>query len=141
MAQGTKIAEKDVLFNSMSAMIAREYVASDTQPVFEGLYRIPVSATGNTDIDVDRNIEVVDAWCAKVGGAGAGGDTVTVQNEGNAITNAMSVNIADTAVVRAGQINDANYQIASGGTLRIAAAGADATVDCVCYVKVLFYTS
>ena len=139
MAQGTMIAEKDVLFNSMSAMIAREYVASDTQPVLEGLYRVPVSATGNTDIDVDRNIEVIDAWCAKVGGAGAGGDTVTVQNAGNAITDAMSLNAADTSVARAGQINDANYQIAAGGQLRLVTAEVTDS-NCICYVRVAFYT-
>jgi len=139
MAQGTKVAEKDVLFNSMSGMIAREYVSGDTEPVLEGLYRIPVSAIGLTNITVRRNIEVTDVWCVKTGGAGAGGDTVQVLESGNAITDNMSMNVADEAIVRASTIDDAQYQIPAGGVLRVIANGA-VTVACVVYVKVLFYT-
>tara|TARA_Y100000034_G_scaffold116189_1_gene154217 strand:+ start:2443 stop:2862 length:420 start_codon:yes stop_codon:yes gene_type:complete len=133
------IAEKDVLFNSMSAMIAREYVASDTAPTFFGIYRVPISGAGTTNIVVDRNIEVIDAWCVKTGAIGGVGDTVTVQNAGNAITDAISLNAADTSVARAAQINDANYQIAAGGQLRVVVAEVTDS-NCICYIRVAFYT-
>jgi len=136
---GAKLGEKDVLFNSMSGMIAREYVASDTQPVMFGIYRQVISGAGTINIPVARNVEVVDSWCVKTGAIGGVGDTVTVQNAGNAITDAMSLNAADTSVARAGQINDANYQIAAGGQLRLVTAEVTDS-NCICYVRVAFYT-
>jgi hypothetical protein len=139
MAMGAMIAEKDVLFNSMSAMIAREYVAADTAPVMVGYYRQAISGAGTINVTVDRNIEVMDAWCVKTDGLGGVGDTVTVQNAASAITDAMSLNVADNLVVRADEIDDANYQIAAGGTLRFVTVEAS-DADCICYVKVLFYT-
>jgi hypothetical protein len=79
-------------------------------------------ATLNTDIVTTHKIRVLDAHVI-LRGSGVGSETLTVQNAGNAITNAMDVSGSDTAVVRAGTINDSNYEIDAGGTLRVASAG------------------
>ncbi len=140
MAQGTKIVEKDVLFNSMSAMIATEYVASETRPTLTGLFRQVIAGAGTINIVMDRNVEVIDSWCVKTNDVGGAGDEVTVQNGAAAITDAMDLDAADTTVVRAGQINDANYQIDAGDQLRFVTAEAT-DANCICYVLVSFFTS
>lgn len=140
MAQGTKIVEKDLLFNSMSAMIAVEYVASETRPMLIGLFRQVIAGAGTINIVMDRNVEVIKAWCIKTSLIGGAGDTVTVQNGANAITDAMSLNVADKVVVDAGTIDDANYQITAGDQLRFVTAEVTDS-NCICYVKVAFFTS
>jgi len=67
-------------------------------------------------------IRVIDAWAAKTAGNGGAGDTVLVGAGASPITDAMVLNIVDTTVVRAGVINDANHEIAAGGTLRLTQA-------------------
>jgi hypothetical protein len=99
------------------------------------IHRLDIgNATGNTDIVLEHKTRIINAWAVKTAGNGGAGDTVTVQNGANAITDAMSLNCVDTTIVRAGTINDANAEIAAGGTLRVAAN--DAT-DPRCTVYVL----
>lgn len=86
-------------------------------------------AAGNTDITITQKIRVVDAWAVHTGGAGEASDTIQVLNVGNAITDAMDWSGADTALVRASQINDANHTISSGGTLRVTTTDNDAGND------------
>ena len=138
MGQQMKVSEQGVLFNSMSGMIALEYVDDATFPTLFGIYRVVITGAGTTNIVVARNIEVVDAWCVKTALGGVA-DTVTVQNAGNAITDAMDLNVGDAAIVRATQVDDGAYQIAAGGQLRVVAAEAS-DVNCICYIRVAFYT-
>lgn len=100
----------------------------ETVPV---LFVIPVvgGAAGSTDKTVRHKIRVVDAWAIHTGGAGETSDTIQVLNGANAITDAMDWSGADQAVVRAGTINDANHEIAAGGTLRVTTVDSDTQSD------------
>lgn len=97
-------------------------------------------ATGNVDYVVANKIRVIDAWCVKEAADGhATEDTITVQNGANAITDAMAIGANnDTSITRAATINDANQEIAAGGTLRISVVkGASGGNNTQCQVYVL----
>ncbi|MDI7267445.1 MAG: hypothetical protein QME96_05580 [Myxococcota bacterium] len=98
---------------------------NNTTGVLPVLFRVTLPA-GNVpqtrNVVVDHAIRVVDAWFIKQTGAGDGDDTVTVSSAGSAISNAMIIPNADTGVVRATSIDDANWAIAAAGTLRVASA-------------------
>lgn len=87
------------------------------------LHRIDLAAgaLADTDVVLTHKTRVVDAWLV-LRGAGVASTTLQVKNGANAITNAMAASGADTDVVRAGTINDANHEIAAGGTLRVTSA-------------------
>lgn len=63
------------------------------------------------------NIRVIRVWGIKTAGAGAAGDTVQLMNGGAAISDAISLNVADQTVVNATTIDDAQYRVAGGGLL------------------------
>lgn len=86
------------------------------------VHRIAVAngSTANTDVVLTNKTHIFDVVVIKTAGAGGASDTITVKNGTNAITNAMDINVADKAVVRASTIDDAYYEIAAGGTLRVA---------------------
>lgn len=95
------------------------------------LIAIPISAgaAGNSDWTADVKIRVLDAWALHTGGAGEANDTVQLFNGANAISDAMAWNGADTAVVRAGTIDDAYHEVAKGGTLRVTTTDDDSGDD------------
>lgn len=103
------------------------------------LFRIDVAdaATGNVDVVTTHKIRVIDAWAVKVGALGGAANTVQVANGANAITDAMSINIADQAVARAATIDDAQHEIAAGGTLRVIRTKAGGNAACIVYVSAL----
>ena len=89
------------------------------------VYRVTATAlTGNVDVTVTHKIRVIDVYCVAVGGAGGAADTITVGNGASAITDAIDMNVADVVIVRAATLNDANWDIAAAGTLRVAGASA-----------------
>ena len=100
------------------------------------LHRIDVAdaATGNVDVVITHKTRVIDAWAVKTADAGGAANTVQVSNGANAITDAMVINIADQTIARAATINDANHEIAAGGTLRIARVKAGGNAACIVYV-------
>lgn len=104
---------------------------------------IPAGATGNVDFTglVPRKVRVLDAWLVKTTGAGGGAGSVQVMNgaTANAITDAMSINIADTTIARATTINDANYDLAAGATIRVVRTRTASTAeDCIIYLRLAF---
>lgn len=104
------------------------------------LYRIDVAdgATGNVDVVLTYKSRVINAWVVKTVGAGGASDTITVNNGATAITDAMSINVADKTLVRAGAIDDASHEISSGGTLRIVRTKVSAAnVACTVYVEAI----
>lgn len=80
---------------------------------------IPDAATGDTDVVIDDKIEVLDFSVQQRGGAGNAGNSYTLKNGANAISDAIGAAAADKAVSRAGTIDDAFSTIAAAGTLRI----------------------
>jgi hypothetical protein len=95
-------------------------------------------AAGDTDIVLTHKERVLDVSVTKTGGAGGAGDTVQVKNTATAITDAFSLNVADKTVVRPGTIDDASYEIAAGGTLRVTIVDGNAgATDLSCQVYVI----
>ena len=101
------------------------------------LHRVAVAdgVTADVDVVLTHKTLVTDVWLVKTAGAGGANDTIQVKSTGNAITNAMDINVADQTVVRAGTIDDARHEIAAGGILRVTRTKvAAANVACVVYV-------
>jgi len=135
-----KIIKSMIQVNSLDGAVVANVADSNTTGGIPVVYRIPVpdGVTGNVDVVVDHKIRVIDAWVVKTGGAGGAGDTIQVNNEAAAITNAMDINVADKKLVRAGEIDDAAHEIAAAGTLRVVRTkGSVANVACIVYVKAL----
>lgn len=88
------------------------------------VFMVPITAgaIGNTDITVTHKIRVIDAYLI-LRGAGVTSTTLQVFNgTSGAITDTMAVSGSDTSLVRAEYLNDAYYEIAAGGKLRITTA-------------------
>lgn len=101
------------------------------------VHRIAVAdgVTADVDVVLTHKTLVTDVHLVKTAGAGGATDTITVKNAANAITNALDINVADKVVVRAGTIDDAQHEIAAGGTLRVTRTKNSANnVACVVYV-------
>lgn len=95
------------------------------------IFRIPIvgGAAGNTDVISTHKVRVLDVWAVHTAGAGEANDTIQVLNGAGAISDAMAWSGADTVIVRAASINDANHEIAAGGTLRVTTTDDDAGND------------
>lgn len=92
---------------------------------------IPITAAeaGNFDYTTLAKLQVLDAWAVHMGGAGEATDTVQLFNGATAISDAMDWSGVDTAIVRAGTLDDAAWEVAKGGTLRVTTVDADAGDD------------
>lgn len=98
------------------------------------IHRIAAAAlTGDVDVVLTHKSRVVDVWCVATAAGGAA-DTITVKNGANAITDAIDLNVSDKVIVRAATIDDAQHEIAAGGTLRVSGASG---VTAVVYVMVI----
>lgn len=87
-------------------------------------FDLAAGALADTDIVLTRKERVIDAYLV-LQGAGVASTTLQVKNGATAITNAMAASGSDQALVRAASLDDAAWDIASGGTLRVtSAAGA-----------------
>jgi hypothetical protein len=96
---------------------------------------VPAGATGNVDVTLTHKTRITDVWLVKRSAAGGGAGTIQVKNGTNAVTDAMSINVADQTVVRPVTIDDAQHEIAAGGTLRVARTRTASTDEaCVVYV-------
>lgn len=73
---------------------------------------------GDVDVILSRKYRVIDAWCVNQGAGGAA-DTIQIKNGANAISDAMDVNVADQIVTRVSTLDNAQWEIAAGGTLRV----------------------
>lgn len=100
------------------------------------LHRIDIAdaATGDVDTVLTHKTRVIEAWAVKTGANGGGANTVQVKNGSTAITDAMSININNTLIVRAASIDDAQHEIAAGGTLRVTRTKAAGNAACIVYV-------
>lgn len=99
------------------------------------LHRIDIAAgaLGNTDVTLTHKTRVVDAWLV-LRGAGVATTTLQVKNGTTAITDAMAASGSDQALVRAASLNDAAWEIAAGGTLRVTSATGATQPDATVFV-------
>lgn len=111
-----------------------EVADANTQGGVPVLHRINIAdGAGDTDVTLVHKTRIIDVWVVKTAANGGAGDTVTVKNGATAISDAISLNINDKAVARAGTIDDAQHEIAAAGTLRVTAANVTNNA-CIVYV-------
>ena len=94
---------------------------------------ITAGALGNTDVTLTHKTRVIDAFLI-LRGAGVSSTTLQVKNGTTAITNAMAASGSDQALVRAASIDDAAWEVAAGGTLRVTSATGATQPDATVYV-------
>lgn len=82
---------------------------------------LAAGALADTDVVLTHKTRVIDAFLI-LRGAGVANTTLQVKNGASAITNAIAASGSDQALVRAATIDDAAYEIAAGGTLRVTSA-------------------
>jgi len=94
---------------------------ANTTGVMDIIHRFDISAgaLAAKNITLDRKERVIDAWLVLTG-AGVANTTFTVETgAGTAITDAMAGTGTDKALVRCATLDDAQWDIAGGGTLRV----------------------
>lgn len=99
------------------------------------LIPVPDAATGDVDVVMERAFEVLEIAVQKRAGAGAASNTITVKKGATAISDAMDMNVADKAIVRASTIDDAQSTLAAGSTLRVSRAKSGGNAACLVVVR------
>jgi len=79
---------------------------------------IAAGALAETDVVLTHKTRVTDVVIT-MSGAGVSNCTAKIQNGSTTITDAMDVNNADKTVIRALTLDNAQQEIAAGGTLRV----------------------
>lgn len=102
----------------------------------EVIHRIDIAAgaLGNTDVILTHKTRVIDAWLV-LRGAGVASTTLQVKNGAIAITDAMAASGSDQAIVRAASLDDAAWEIAAAGTLRVTSATGATQPAATVYVR------
>lgn len=118
-----EIAQADIAAASLDGTVAKVVAEGNVIGGIPLIFEIPIvaGALGDTDVTVTHKIRVIDAHLI-LRGAGVASTTLTVKNTTNAITDAMAASGADKAIVRAASIDDAYYEIAAGGKIRVTSA-------------------
>jgi len=109
---------------SLDGTIAKEVADDNAIGGMVVVHRIELASGADADHDVTltHKERVLDAWVA-LKGAGTAGSIVTFKNGANAISDAIDVSGGgDKDVFRIGEIDDAQHEIAAGGTLRVSTA-------------------
>jgi hypothetical protein len=102
---------------AFAAVVADNGVVNGVQVVHT--VDVPDGVTADIDVTITYKFRVLHVHLIKKVAAGGASDTITVKNTATAITNAMDINVADLTVVRVTTIDDAAYDIAAGGILRV----------------------
>lgn len=98
-------------------------------------FDIAAGALAAKDIVLDRKERVIDAWLV-LRGAGVANTTLTVETgAGVAISDAMAASGADKALVRCASLDDAQWEIAASGTLRVESKTGATQPDATVYVR------
>ncbi len=88
------------------------------------IYRITASTlTGDVDVTVTEKIRVIDVWAVATAAGGAS-DTIIVKNGATAISSTLDLNVSDKVIARTTTLDDAAWEIAAAGTLRVSGASA-----------------
>ncbi|MHB1131661.1 MAG: capsid cement protein [Chloroflexota bacterium] len=126
-ASGISALAAGSLAGTVVANVAADNVIGGIPLTF--IVAIPGGAAAAKNVLMTHKVRVIDVHAVHTGGAGEANDTITVGNGANAITDAMSWAGADAAVVRAASLDDANHEIAIGGSLRVTTTDDDAGGD------------
>jgi hypothetical protein len=99
------------------------------------LHIVPIAnaASGDTNVTLTHKTRVIGARVVLTA-AGNAGNTYTVKNATNAITDAITPGATDTTVADAATIDDAHHEIAAGGTLRVSHVRAGGSAAAIVYV-------
>lgn len=119
------------LDGTVAKVVAADNVIGGLPVMFQ--IDIAAGALATKNITVTHKIRVVDAWVV-LRGAGVANTVLTVGNGANIITNTFDVSGSDTAVVRCTTLNDANWEIAAAGTLRVVTTVGATQPACTVYV-------
>lgn len=97
---------------------------------------VPAGTTGDIDVTLVHKTRVIRVWLIKRSAAGGGAGTIQVKNGATAITDAISIDIADQAFAQAATYDDAAWEIAASGTLRVTRTRTASTDEtCSVYVE------
>jgi hypothetical protein len=108
-------------------------------PSAAGVYGIPfiiaveVANTATTSVYTNNapfKFRVLDCWTVST--VGGNDSTCTVDDGANVIVTAFAVGVGDKDIARAAEIDDAEHEVASAGSLRVLA---DADDDFICYIS------
>lgn len=121
---------------SLTGLVAKVVADANVIGGIDVIHRIDITAgaLGNTDVVLTHKTRVFDAWLV-LRGAGVSTTTLQVKNGTNAITNTMAASGSDQALVRATSIDDAYWEIAAGGTLRVTSATGATQPDATVFVR------
>lgn len=97
------------------------------------MFALTAKANGNTDLTMPYKVRILDAKVIQQEAAMTTG-VVRVYNGSNAVSSTMSVAGADTTIARATTIDEAYYDVAAGGTLRITSSGGASQPKCLVIV-------
>jgi hypothetical protein len=98
------------------------------------MFALPAMANGNTDLVIPYKARILDAYVIQQEAAMTSG-VVRVYNGANAVSSTMSTAAADTTIARATTIDEAYYDVAAGGTLRITSSGGATQPKCLVVVE------
>ena len=133
--------------NSLDSTVVANLAAVSAGALTAAAIGIPVTvmldvADGATaDLDftgMPYKMRVLDVVVVKITGDGGAGDTITVSNGADPITDAMSINVLLKAVVRNATLDRTFWDIAAAGTLRVVRTKASgANVACIVAVTLV----
>jgi len=131
-----KVAQAMHVAASEDGTVAKVVAESNVIGGIPLTFLIPISAgaIGNTDVTMTHKVRVLDAYLV-LRGAGVATTTLQVFNGASAISDAMAASGSDKAIVRAAEIDDAAYEIAAAGTLRVTSATGASQPDALVVVN------
>jgi hypothetical protein len=97
-------------------------------------FALPAMANGNTDIIMPYKVRITDVYVIQQEAAMTSG-VVRLYNGANIISGTMSTAAADQTKVAAATIDDAYWEVAAGGTLRVTSSGGATQPKCMVFVE------
>jgi len=120
----------------LTGLVAKFVADKNVIGGLEVIHRVDIAAgaLADTDVVLTHKTRVIDAWLV-LRGAGVSTTTLQVKNGTSAITDAMAASGSDKDIVRAASLDDAAYEIAAGGTLRVTSATGATQPAATVYVR------
>lgn len=120
----------------LTGLVAKFVANANVIGGLEVIHRIDIAAgaLADTDVVLTHKTRVIDAWIV-LRGAGVANTTLQIKNGATAITDALVASGSDKAIVRAASLDDAQWEIAAGGTLRVTSAVGATQPDATVYVR------